>query len=352
MKRIVLHIGTEKTATTSLQAFFALNHQRLSHAGIWYPCDESLDYCHRNGHFPLAASTYTECPDFVTPQKYFDYKPLFQTLFADFEARPEDTVLLSAEHFSSRCSRPERIERLGEMLGDRNVEIIVYVRPQQELLLSAYSTFLKSGGKKTLEELCQRQWLKPGAIYFNYFRMLNRWWDVFGRDRVTLRVFQAPRLIEGDIYRDFIATLGLEWDEAFVIPERQNPPICKELADFLFLANQHFPAFIEDDRAGWELGNQFRREIEPLFPRGRPLRHLLSKELERETAEFFARFNAKLAAAARPDLNGELFVQTHVDEPLEPDASENVFCDEFVGWVIEQWKSQQSQQSRPHAAIS
>lgn len=352
MKRIVLHIGTEKTATTSLQAFFTLNQERLSQAGVWYPCDERLDYCHRDAHFPLAAATYAECPDFVTPKKYFEYKPLFQTLFRDMEARPEGTVLLSAEHFSSRCSRPERIERLGEMLGDRDVEIILYVRPQQELLLSAYSTFLKSGGKKTLEELCQRQWLKPGAIYFNYFRMASRWWEVFGRDKVTLRIFQKPHLVEGDIYRDFIATLGLDWDEQFIIPERKNPPICKELADFLFLANQHFPAFIEDDRAGWEMGNRFRREIEPLFPHGRPLRHVLSNELEHETSTFFAKFNAKLASAARPDLGGELFAETHIDEPLEPNASENVFCDEFVSWVIQQWKSGQSLKSRLQTALS
>jgi hypothetical protein len=351
MKKYVLHIGTEKTATTSLQAFFGRNQDYLQQAGIWYPSAEQLDYCHRGAHFPLAASLVPECPDFITRSKHFEPHALFRRLSADFEARDEETVLLSAEHFSSRCSRPERVSLLGEILADRDVQVIVYVRPQHELLLSAYSTFLKSGGKKTIEHVAREQWLRPGAIYFNYFRMVKRWWDIFGRDRVTVRVFQPERLEGGDVYQDFLSILGVSWSDSLGIPERQNPPISKELADFLYLANQHFPAFNEGDRAGWELGMRFRSEVVDLFPNGRPLHYILCDSLKQETRDFFAPFNTKLARNARPDLDGELFVNGKDQSPVARDESENYFCDEFVGWVIEQWKAGRSLKERMKDAI-
>ena len=346
MSKIVLHIGTEKTATTSLQSFFSINKSRLSKAGIWYPNSENLDYCQRNAHFPLAASMFTECPDFITPTKYFQPEPLFAKLFKDFESREEHTLLLSAEHFSSRCSRPERISRLGQVLAGRDVEIIVYLRPQHELLLSAYSTFLKSGGKKTLEEVARQQWLRPGTPYFNYLKMVERWWETFGDDSVTVRIFQKEQFNGGSIYTDFMATLGVGESTLFEIPERQNLPITKELADFLYLANQHFPNFNENDRKGWEMGQQFRAEVTHLFPHGRPLKDLLCAELNEETKAFFAEFNAELARRARPDLNGALFIEEESRVSQDSAAIENAFGDEFISWVIEQWKSGRSLKSR------
>jgi hypothetical protein len=35
--RYVIHIGTAKTATTSIQAFLTVNHERLLRSGIYYP---------------------------------------------------------------------------------------------------------------------------------------------------------------------------------------------------------------------------------------------------------------------------------------------------------------------------
>lgn len=355
MREIVLHIGTEKTATTSLQSFFALNQRKLSDAGIWYPYEEALDYCHRSAHFPLAASLCEECPDFVTRDKYFDSKTLFARLFEDFAQQPEHTLLLSAEHFSSRCSRPERIGGLGELLRERNLRILVYLRPQHEMLLSAYSTFLRSGGKKTLDEVSRSMWLRPKALYFNYLFMLQRWWETFGRERVSVRIFQPGRLVGGDIYQDFLACLGVDLP-APITPEKQNEQMSKELADFLYLANQHFPTFRENDRRGWELGQRFRGEISPLFARsGSPMIHLLSEELRRDTKEFFAEYNRELCDIARPELGGQLFLEEDAPAaPAEssPTGSANCFSEEFVSWIISQWKAARPLRQELEAVLS
>lgn len=339
MKKIVLHIGTEKTATTSLQYFFSANQARLNNYGIWYPSSENLDYCHRNAHFPLAASLYEECPDFVTPTKHFKPAAVFGSLFADFESRDETTLLISCEHFSSRCSRPERVSMLKNIFSEYELQIVVYLRPQHELVLSAYSTYLQAGGRDTLEEVARREWLRPQAIYFNYLKMIERWWGAFGKESVTVRIFQENQLYGGSVYRDFLSVLNIEWDDSLLVPENQNRPICKELADFLFLANQHFPNFTEDDRNGWELGQKFRAEVAQLFPRGTPLKSLFPKELKTYTKSFFSKYNKELALAARPDLGGSLFLDEDSPHESTDEHSYNFFCPEFVAWVVQQWKA-------------
>lgn len=341
MKSIVIHIGTEKTGTTSLQKFFSINADLLGEAGIWYPDSERLNYCHRHGHFPLAASLFDQCPDFVPPMKHFDAQSLYRQLLADFEKRPETALLLSCEHFSSRCSNPQMIARLRDLLSDYHVRILLYVRPQHELMLSAYSTFLKMGGQKTLEEVARERWLNPQGIYLNYYRLAQRWWKVFGQDRVRIQVFQTQSMPQGSLYRDLISVFDGQWRDDIKIPELQNPPICKELADLLYLANQHFPAFQDQDRAGWEMGQHFRREVINLFSHGRPLRMLMSEELKAETTAIFAPLNEKLARQARPDLNGQLFVPDDTG-PVTTADNENHFTEDFVYWLISQWKTAQS----------
>ena len=40
MKTLILHIGTPKTGTTSIQNFCGLNRERLDELGIHYPLKE------------------------------------------------------------------------------------------------------------------------------------------------------------------------------------------------------------------------------------------------------------------------------------------------------------------------
>ena len=189
MKKVILHIGTEKTATKSLQSFFGSNCFMLEKEGIWYPFSERLEYCYGNGHFPLPASLFDICPDFVPWNRHFKSDFLFSKFVRDFESRAEPVALLSSEHFSSRCSEHEQIQKIRHYLKAFNVQIIVYVRPQQELVISAYSTYLKAGGRDPLDKIVREKCLVPGIAYFNYMQMITQWWDVFGKDNITVRVF-------------------------------------------------------------------------------------------------------------------------------------------------------------------
>ena len=47
-----------------------------------------------------------------------------------------------------------------------------------------------------------------------------------------------------DIYADILQYLGISLASP-VFPQKLNRPISKELADFLYLANQHFPGAVQ-----------------------------------------------------------------------------------------------------------
>ena len=339
MKRVILHIGTEKTATTSLQRFCAMNREALSARGIWYPSADDYAYCSRDAHFPLAASLFDACPDFITRDKHCPSDALFGQLAADILARAEDTVLLSAEHFSSRCSIVERVERIRGYLAPFDVRVIVYVRPQHELLISAYSEHIKNGGLMSIEEMGCGGWVLPKSRYFNYRLMLQPWVDAFGPQRICLRVFQPARLRNGDIYDDFLWTaFGIDGKDGFATPARAlNTMISMEAALFLYHANRQFPPH-DENRRGWEAGQVFRAEAMSLFPQGRPLRQLLTAQHRSDIARMYDDDNRALAMTLRPDLESSLFVS----EPLTGEdtdcSASGCFSDAFVRWIVNQWK--------------
>jgi len=339
MKKIVLHIGTEKTATKSLQHFFCLNRLQLKKAGIWYPCSDHLDYCHGNAHFPLPASLFNNCPDFIPRQKHFRPEVLFSQLVRDFESSNEEIALLSAEHFSSRCTQKEQIKKISHYLEGFHVHILVYVRPQDELIVSAYSTYLKNGGGEPLEKLVKENCFREEISYLNYRLMISQWWEVFGKDRITVRVFQKKRMDNENVFDDIRSVLNIPSTLPFHIPEKRNRSVSREAAEFLFFSNQHFPGFDEGNRSGWERGQQFRSEFLSLLPKGKPLQQLLSDELKEKIKDFYASGNRELALQLRSDLKGLLFLDDNGNSKDEEDKPGNCYSHDFVKWVVDQWKT-------------
>ena len=82
-----------------------------------------------------------------------------------------------------------------------DIQISVYLRRQDQVALSLYSTRLKSGETET--RILPRT--HAGDPYFNYDRSLALWEDAFGRANIHVRLFDRKGLIGGSIVSDFIA---------------------------------------------------------------------------------------------------------------------------------------------------
>ena len=217
MKReLILHIGSEKTGTTSLQEFLHMNRKRLGSKGVYFPYKFGLKN-HTNlvmfslndfkyDHFFLKKGVYNSFQ-----RRLFDdaFLRAFDNEMNDINSSI-NKVVISSEHFHSRITDVEELVKLKRLLEQYfyKITIVCYLREQSSLAESWYSTVLKSGsikknGKSPKFQSFIDEWCKPENHYFNYYKMLSKWESVFGFNSIKVRVFTKGKLIEDCIISDF-----------------------------------------------------------------------------------------------------------------------------------------------------
>lgn len=207
---LIIHIGTEKTGTTSIQNGLHANRDALTQAGIYLPV--SL-----GGHNPRQLATYAMKdgrPDDVFPNgppSRSEKKVLDQEIYSRFideiDHLPETihTVIISCEQFHSRLIYKEEVLKLRELFEGRfsNIRVVVYLRPQAALAASLYTTALWYRSILTFDEFIYKHQQK-NPKYYDYQEMLERWASVFGFENMTVRRFIRSEFPEGDVVKDFI----------------------------------------------------------------------------------------------------------------------------------------------------
>jgi hypothetical protein len=181
---IIFHIGFEKTGTTSFQAFCTNNRALLLQQSVLYPV---YNYgFSRGSHEPLASSYFPKnaARQLMMRSSNRDRGAVLRSLFGEIEAVSADTVLISAEHFSSRFSA-SHIRELAADFSNYNCQIAVVVRDHVSRALSAYSTSIASGRYLTLDdfvnEICH-----VANNYIRYKETIIQWESVFGNGNINV----------------------------------------------------------------------------------------------------------------------------------------------------------------------
>ena len=209
MTDCVLHIGTEKTGTTSLQAALAANRDRLLRAGILYP--RALgEKIHARAYAYASEGPQdeikTQC-GLAGPESLAAFRHDLESRLADEVARTKPRkIIVSNEHLSSRLPSVSEIARLKRLLSAhcRSIRVVVYLRAQGDAHRSAYSTYIKTGGVDAFHP--------PSAPLLRdrylYDLMLGRWEDVFGADAMDVRLYDPDAFPDADIVQDFADLFG------------------------------------------------------------------------------------------------------------------------------------------------
>ena len=213
--RAIVHIGNHKTGTTSIQRFLSANRALLCSQGVLYPARLHHQPAgpdlpdHNQLAFHLA---YATPGDFLTP------------LRRELEGAPCHTLLLSAEVLASHLSSPPLVERLRQFLyqlGCDEVRIVVWLRESGAMFASLCTQSLHDGNPDYAERLppaaCPR--LHP---VMDYRALLQRFGQVFGRQALSVRLFERECWPQGELLRDAAAAFELAWDERFVLPASSN----------------------------------------------------------------------------------------------------------------------------------
>lgn len=245
--RVYLHIGTEKTGTTSIQTYMAENRRILRKYGVVFPKVILFPGWVSNVELPLAVKKNVgkdldKCRDV----DFFDFRRKvvgrIERIIAKASGTGARAVVFSSEHLSSRLiAVDDLVELKGLFPATTEFTIIVYLRRQDELHLSALAESIKGGGRQaTLRIPLEVGDVPYGVRYYDYRMMLEPWEEVFGLGSIIVRVYEKGRLSGGDVIRDFLEIIGVKYQETVKGNEtRLNTRFSPEFLGFLMRLNPY-----------------------------------------------------------------------------------------------------------------
>lgn len=246
MDRIILHIGTEKTGTTSIQHALAHDRDALAARGFLFP-----QLFGSENHMEIAVYAADDGQQMELRLHELDkakcdlpeYRArLRQKLADEVAASACHTMIISNEHCHSRLLTPSAIQRLKDLLTPfcPNIEVQVYLRRQDQLAVSLHSTRLKLGGEGPIFP----DTAPALPLYFAFDKLLQRYGQFFGLENLSVRLFEPACLAGGDIVTDFYARAGIDLPKP-ALP-KANESLSAKQGRFLEEFNRRFPLVVDN----------------------------------------------------------------------------------------------------------
>ncbi|MDD3412696.1 MAG: hypothetical protein PHY47_01740 [Lachnospiraceae bacterium] len=214
-ENIFFHIGTPKTGSSALQFFLLENKEKLEKQGFLYPGlgiskRKEVNYKTRfsgNGTF------VRNC--LLKDQKHFTIqgKKLFQKIISLSDS---SNIIISEETLfnDSNYDFYNNFIQKG-----RTVKVIVYLRRQDRYLESLWGYFIKVHSDFNLHFTdFVHEVQTSDAFRVDYYKRLQEISSYIGKENIIVRAYDH---LEGNIFRDFIESIGAKWDDEFIIPKER-----------------------------------------------------------------------------------------------------------------------------------
>lgn len=267
---LVVHIGTQKTGSSALQAYLAEHSDLLLKQGIHY-----LKTGRARSHGDLAHALHGRAD-----------MALWQRVREEIQGSTSPTQIISAEGLWVT----DPILLKNELPAALPVRIVVYLRRQDRYLQSLWKQAV-AGGRKT----DFGAWLEERTSRGDYFSTLERWASAFGAESLIVRPYERPD--GANTVADFCRIVG-----AIGLPEaenvRRNFSPRRELAHLLLSLNN------ADARMNHR--NIFRSIIAKNSDYIRSC-DMLSNEAARELVQLYAESNRMVAERYYRDSSPPLF---------------------------------------------
>jgi len=299
-KRVFIHIGLHKTATTTIQRSLFKDSKKLKKSG-WL-CPSS------GASFPLSSAQHNIASQLSGHRKFRAKMGGIEDLIEEVKESKYLNFIVSSEELSRLSD--QQIKSLYDHLADYSVSIIVYLRRQDLMLQSTWSEIVKKGNTRdTFENWIQK---KLRTRKEDYYSLINAWEKSFGFENILVRPFEKKQF-DGDIYQDFLKTCGVLDYEKFNIAERANvSPSYKSLEMTRFIVNRIHgtPAFAHRKIIARSV-NRFSE----LKGWNESAINIISPEIHKEIMSVYKRSNQQVA---KKYLNrDDLFYDSFKDKPID-----------------------------------
>jgi hypothetical protein len=290
-RQLYLVIGSAKTGSSAIQATLANNRNLLSQRKILYPtslgarshslisiCIGSLwDY--GNQHRAQGLKRFWG----VLQTR----RDVFEMLAREINETKPETIIVSYEGLFNIHSKRASITRLKKFADSiaENTTIVVFLRRQDEVLLSHFVHSRRLGGSK---ELVIPEILRDWS-HLDYFQTLKYWSEQFGIENILARPFRLEHFPNGDVVHYFFRLLKINMD-GYEIPGAVNIGLDALQEEFLQRINELIPRFNEKSL------NKLRRGLDDALystRKGRKKRQLSYRE-RKYILDYFSNSNSEL----------------------------------------------------------
>ncbi|MBE2278277.1 MAG: hypothetical protein IAE87_18505 [Rhodobacteraceae bacterium] len=203
MAKVVLHIGTHKTATTTIQDMFAHNAALLAEHGVIYP-----RLGRAAGHHGLVADWNRWLQGYAVPGGSLARL----TQLASEHAGGEATVFLSSEEFS-RAQPGARVDFAAvraALAAFDEIEIVCVLREQWQFIQSIYLEISRTRvppRPPQFIEMARRENMVEG-LWTDYNLLYDHLLASFAPEEITFLDYDACRRAEGGILGRLLSHLG------------------------------------------------------------------------------------------------------------------------------------------------
>lgn len=327
--KLYLHIGTEKTGTTSFQVWLKQNTARLREHGIWsaqsldLPEHRKLSVLGRDTDRPEDGYRLYGVTDEASHAAF--RRQTAEDLARDVaEARAAGmhSFIISSEHLHSRLPTQPEVARVRDVISPLfdEIEVICVLRPQVETVVSFAST-LSRGGEAITPKFFNR--CAPRNPYFNYIDLADRWSACFGPENLTFVPYKRTPSIVGY----FLNRWGIT-DDGLTPEPRFNTALDYRV---IALCNRIYG---ETGRDFLSRPLTLPRRILESFPKGEPL--TLGRPMAKKIHSRFIAQNREFAEkwpGIRVGDLGPAFMKMPVEGTL--DLMDTVDVSEQAQWLVE-----------------
>ncbi len=230
--KLILHIGTEKTGTTTIQSFLRINKDKLANLNFIFPTMLGAP-SHQEftflGYHDLQNDDISKIAISSSPNKKVAREKIISKIENLIKKRnsSNDTWIISSEHLSSRILDKKGIEKIKNIIDKYfcSVQIIVYLREPLSAAVSSRSTMIRSGSFDV-----EFNFDNPGGNGYaekricDHKKILQLWMNTFGKEKIKVRLFDRNRFKKGNLLSDFCLSVGIGdiSNDEFQIPSNKN----------------------------------------------------------------------------------------------------------------------------------
>lgn len=206
-RKALLHVGTHKTGTTSLQVFLSDNVRALAGAGVYVP---------GAGRHAVGENAVTPGHHDVAWELMSDRTESLERAAAEGIAVDAPTIVMSSEELHLVHTYPERLDLLRDTLEAAGYEttIVVYLREQAGYIASLFAELAKKNESWRFADFLESAFARGSfaanpqfPIPLAYSRLLADLARTFGTERVIARPYLASKDPHA-LLRDFLRVVA------------------------------------------------------------------------------------------------------------------------------------------------